>query len=212
MTDSLTASAEGGTPSATPSAWVLRFLHLIPAGGRVLDLACGKGRHTRLLAARGHPVTAVDIDVSGLDGLRNNPHIEIRQIDLETGAWPFSSERFAAVLVCNYLHRPHLARLADTLLPDGVLLMETFARGNEAHGRPRNPEHLLAPGELLAAFAPRLQVVAYEQGLELLPRPAVRQRICALNGPGCAALNAAWATKPPQLPRCCCRRAPRCAR
>lgn len=187
MTDSLAPSAEDGTPSA----WVLRFLHLIPAGGRVLDLACGKGRHTRLFAARGHPVTAVDVNVSALDGLRNNPLIEIRQIDLETGAWPFSNEQFAAVLVCNYLHRPHLARLADTLLPDGVLLMETFARGNEAHGRPRNPEHLLAPGELLAAFATRLQVVAYEQGLELLPRPAVRQRICALNGSGCAALNAA---------------------
>lgn len=191
MTDSLPGSAEGGTPSGTPSAWVLRFLHLIPAGGRVLDLACGKGRHTRLLADRGHPVTAVDIDVSGLDGLRNNPHIEIRQLDMETGAWPFSGEQFAAVLVCNYLHRPHFAWLADTLLPDGILLMETFALGNEAYGRPRNPEHLLAPGELLAAFSPRLQVVAYEQGLELLPRPAVRQRICALNGPGCAALNAA---------------------
>ncbi|MCL4781213.1 MAG: methyltransferase domain-containing protein [Gammaproteobacteria bacterium] len=194
MTDSLAASAEGGTPSAkpsaTPSTWVLRFLHLIPAGGRVLDLACGKGRHTRLLAGRGHPVTAVDIDVSGLARLRDNPRIEIRQLDLETGVWPFNGEQFAAVLVCNYLHRPHFAWLPDALLPDGVLLMETFARGNEAHGRPRNPDHLLAPGELLAAFSPRLQVVAYEQGLELLPRPAVRQRICALNGAGYAALNA----------------------
>ncbi|MBM4221390.1 MAG: methyltransferase domain-containing protein, partial [Gammaproteobacteria bacterium] len=75
MTDSLAASAESGTPSA----WVLRFLHLIPAGGRVLDLACGKGRHTRLLAGRGHPVTAVDIDVSGLAGLRNDPLIDIRE-------------------------------------------------------------------------------------------------------------------------------------
>ena len=178
------------TDESKPSAWVQRFLHLIPAAGRVLDLACGKGRHTRLLAERGHPVTAVDIDVSGLSGLRNNPHIDIRQIDLETGVRPFSSEQFAAVLVCNYLHRPHFAWLPDILLPGGVLLMETFARGNEAYGRPRNPEFLLEPGELLSAFSPRLQVVAYEHGLERVPRPAVRQRICAVNGATCAALNA----------------------
>ncbi|MDQ1303878.1 MAG: hypothetical protein QG595_1861 [Pseudomonadota bacterium] len=186
MTDSEPASTDEGSPSP----WVLRFLHLIPPGGRVLDLACGTGRHTRLLAERGHPVTAVDIDVSGLTSLRDNPHIDIRQIDLETGTWPFTSEQFAAVLVCNYLHRPHFAWLTDTLLPGGVLLMETFAQGNEAYGRPRSPDHLLAPGELLAACSPRLQVVAYEHGLERLPRPAIRQRICALNGSGCAALNA----------------------
>lgn len=186
MTDRLPASTEHGTPSA----WVLRFLHLIPAGGRVLDLACGKGRHTRLLADRGHPVTAVDIDVSGLTEFRKNPLVEIRQIDLETGIRPFASEQFAAVLVCNYLHRPHFAWLADILLPGGALLMETFAEGNEAYGHPRNPDYLLAPGELLAACSPRLQVVAYEHGLERLPKPAVRQSICAVNSATCTVLNA----------------------
>lgn len=186
----MTDDAPTSTDEGAPSAWVLRFLHLIPAGGRVLDLACGTGRHTRLLAERGYPVTAVDIDVSGLASLRDNPHVEIRQIDLETGTWPFSSEQFAAVLVCNYLHRPHFAGLPDSLLPGGVLLIETFARGNEVYGRPRNPDFLLAPGELLTAFSPRLQTVAYEHGLELLPKPAVRQRICALNAATCVVLNA----------------------
>jgi SAM-dependent methyltransferase len=186
MTDSEPASTDEGSPSA----WVLRFLHLIPPGGRVLDLACGTGRHTRLLAERGHPVTAVDIDVSRLASLRDHPQVEIRQIDLETGVWPFPSEQFAAVIVCNYLHRPHFAWLAEVLSPGGVLLMETFARGNELYGRPRNPDYLLAPGELLAACSPSLQVVAYEHGLERLPRPAVRQRICTVNGATCVALNA----------------------
>jgi SAM-dependent methyltransferase len=185
MKDSLPAAAEG----STPSRWVLRFLHLIPTGGRVLDLACGRGRHTRLLADCGHPVTAVDIDVSGLAPLRDNPRIDIRQVDLETGMRPFTGEHFAAVIVCNYLYRPHFAWLADTLLPGGVLLMETFAQGNEAYGRPRNPDYLLAPGELLTAFSLCLQVVAYEHGLDILPRPAIRQRICAVNSATCVALN-----------------------
>lgn len=155
----------------------------------MLDLACGKGRHTRLFADRGHPVTAVDIDVSGIAGLRSDPRIEIRELDLETAAQPFTGEQFAAVVISNYLHRPHFAWLADTLLPGGVLLMETFAQGNEAWGRPRNPDFLLAPGELLRAFGNRLQVVAYEHGQEFLPKPAVRQRICAVNATTSAALS-----------------------
>jgi len=155
----------------------------------VLDLACGNGRHTRLLVDRGHPVTAVDIDVSGLADLVGDPHIEIRELDLENGEPPFIGEKFAAVIVSNYLHRPHFAWLAETLLPGGVLLMETFAQGNEVYGRPRNPDFLLAPGELLSAFGTRLQVVAYEHGLDLLPGPAVKQRICAINAADCVALN-----------------------
>lgn len=173
-----------------PSAWVLRFLHLIPAGGGVLDLACGKGRHTRLLADRGHPVTAADIDVSGLADRRSDPRIQLLELDLETGKQPFTGEQFAAVIISNYLHRPHFAWLADSLLPGGVLLMDTFARGNEAYGHPRNPDFLLAPGELLSVFSTRLQIVAYEHGLERLPKPAVRQRICAMNTSTCAALSA----------------------
>jgi hypothetical protein len=67
------------------------------------------------------------------------------------------------------------------LAQDGVLLFETFGQGNETLGRPRNPDFLLAPGELLNAFS-GLQVVAYEHGTEQHPRPAVRQRICAVKG------------------------------
>ncbi len=178
------------TGTSAPSAWVLRFAHLIPAGGRVLDLACGKGRHTRLLADRGHPVTAVDIDVSGLSDLHGDPRIETRQADLETGDWLFSGTQFAAIISSNYLHRPHFAWLADSLQPGGVLLMETFAQGNEVYGRPRNPDFLLVAGELLSAFGDRLQVVAYEHGLELQPKAAVRQRICAVNAATCGLLNA----------------------
>ena len=70
-------------PVLAPSAWVLRWAHLIRPLGRVLDLAAGHGRHARALQAMGHNVLAADIDVSGLADAAG---IEVRAVDLETGA------------------------------------------------------------------------------------------------------------------------------
>jgi SAM-dependent methyltransferase len=163
-------------PAIAPSPWVLRWAHLIRPGGRVLDVAAGHGRHARVLAGLGHTVVAADIDTTGL---ADTLGIEVLAVDLETGAWPFRSEAFDAIVVANYLHRPHFPHLVEGLAPGGVLIFETFGQGNEKLGRPRNPDFLLAPGELLSAFA-ALEIVAYEHGEECEPRPAVRQRLCAV--------------------------------
>ena len=166
-----------------PSAWVARFAGLIPAG-EALDLACGAGRHSRLLAAQGHPVLAVDrsedmLALAAGDGVRS------MCIDLETGdsaqSWPFETNRFAGLVVTNYLHRPLWPFLVDCLAENGVLIYETFARGNEQFGKPSNPDFLLARGELLdVAREYGLQVVAYEDGYVAVPKPAMVQRICMI--------------------------------
>ena len=161
------------------SAWVERFVPLIPEGGTVLDLACGAGRHTRYLRGLAYRVVAVDFDVSGIADLRDDAAVEIVEADLEGKPWPFEGRRFDGIVVTNYLHRPLLPRLRDSLAPGGALIYETFAKGNEQYGRPTNPAFLLEPGELEAVFAPHLEVIAYEQVVETDPRPAVRQRICA---------------------------------
>jgi SAM-dependent methyltransferase len=172
------------------SAWVARFAPLVPAGD-VLDLACGGGRHARHLAALGHPVTALDRDAQAL-ALAAGPGITTMAYDLEgEGAgWPFGTKRFAGIVVTNYLHRPLMAALAASLRPDGVLIYETFAIGNEAFGKPSNPAFLLARGELLA-FAQQagLRVLAFEDGRVDGPKPAMLQRLCAA-GPDFPAGNA----------------------
>ncbi len=166
---------------AAPSAWVERFLPLVRPGGRVLDLAAGSGRHTRLLLDRGFEVLAVDREISALSPLAG-PRCAVRTADLETGApWPLGGG-FDGIVVANYLHRPLLPAIAGALAPGGFLIYETFARGNERFGRPRNPAFLLAPGELLDAFR-SLTVVAFEQGEVAMPRPAVVQRIAATASP-----------------------------
>lgn len=172
--------AAGGS-LAGPSRWVRHWAHLVDAGGAVLDVASGAGRHARWFAQLGHPVTAIDRDAGALATLRDEPRITAIEADLEGAPWPLPDDaRFAAVVVTNYLHRPLLARLADALASGGVLIYETFAQGNETVGKPSNPAFLLAPGELLAAFAPTLRVIAYQDGFLAEPRPAFVQRICAV--------------------------------
>jgi SAM-dependent methyltransferase len=158
-----------------PSAWVVRWAALI-ARGPVLDVACGQGRHARLFAQRGLSVTAVDREAVSIPGVR------FVTADLEgEHPWPFAGERFAGVVVTNYLHRPLLPLLAASLDEGGVLIYETFMTGNERFGKPSNPAFLLRPGELLEAFR-ELSVVAFEQGAIEQPRRAVVQRICVIRG------------------------------
>lgn len=163
----------------SPSAWICRWATLIPAGGTILDLACGGGRHARWLAARGYRVLAVDRDPA-VAALASAPGITALVADLEQGPWPCPGRRFEGIVVANYLHRPLMPMIVASLAPAGVLIYETFSAGNERYGRPANPAFLLEPGELLEAVRGELRVIAYEDLFVREPRPALVQRICAL--------------------------------
>jgi len=155
-----------------PSAWVARWAALIPRG-RVLDLACGGGRHARLLVSLGYEVLAVDREPQSIPGAR------FVRADLEDGSpWPLAGERFQGIVVTNYLYRPLFALIEEALAPGGILIYETFMQGNERYGKPSNPAFLLQPGELWRAFA-GLHVIAFEQGRAQEPKPAMIQRLCA---------------------------------
>ena len=135
---------------AAPSDWLQRWAHLLPAGGRVLDLACGRGRHLRWAAARGFAVTGVDRDAAALAAsldLATAGKAELITADIETG-------------------------------PCAVLVYETFAAGNAAVGKPSRPDFLLQPGELIQRCA-GLTVVAYEDGFLDTPARFV-QRVVAV--------------------------------
>jgi SAM-dependent methyltransferase len=167
----------------TPSPWIVRWAGAIPAGGRVLDVACGKGRHLRYLASLGLAVVGIDRDAQALAALAGLRGVELRVADIEGGPWPFAPGEFDGVVVTNYLHRPLFPDLVAALRSGGVLVYETFARGNERYGRPSNPDFLLETGELLRRVEP-LSVIGFEEGLVSSPKEALIQRICAVRSSG----------------------------
>lgn len=162
------------------SSWIQRWSHLLAPQSTVLDVACGSGRHLTWFAERGHTVTGIDIDTR--TAAQCGSSARLLEADLENGPWPLMDKgepaQFGAVVVTNYMWRPLMPNVLASLAPGGVLLYETFAAGNETVGRPRNPDFLLQPGELLALCA-GLHIVGYEHGY--LDQPArYVQRIAAL--------------------------------
>ncbi|MCK9686685.1 class I SAM-dependent methyltransferase [Scleromatobacter humisilvae] len=184
--------------AAAPSDWVVRWTPLLPAGARVLDVACGHGRHVHWLAGAGHRVTAVDREpplLAPLAGLATTI-----TADLEANPWPLPEQTFDAVVVTNYLWRALFPALKAAVAPGGLLIYETFAQAHAALGRPRRPEFLLRPGELIEVLRERespdaaglltsetWQVIAFEEG-RLPARGDVPerevQRIVARRGKG----------------------------
>lgn len=173
-------------PFAPPSPWITRFAPLLRAGSRLLDVACGGGRHLRYFLGRGLAVTGADIDLRGVADLSGLPGVTLLQADLEgPEGWPPALAGFDGIVVTNYLHRPLLPALIGALKPGGLLLYETFANGNQRHGRPSSPAFLLRDGELLRlAMGQGLQVVAFEQGEVSSPKAAIIQRLAAVRPAG----------------------------
>jgi SAM-dependent methyltransferase len=173
----------------------------------VLDVASGHGRHVHWLANAGHRVTAIDRDPALLAPLCGLASTLVA--DLEADPWPLPDRRFDAVVVTNYLWRALFPALKAAVAPGGLLIYETFAQAHAALGRPRRPEFLLRPGELIDVLrdgaeagstgpppSEKWHVIAFEEG-RLPARGDVPerevQRIVARRGeppPGHAALLA----------------------
>ena len=165
-------SASASPPSAFILAAIDGWLAQQPGRDEIslVDLACGTGRHITALLDRGEPVTfrftAADINPAHLEvlkaGLPTDAAVMPVCVDLEQDgivlADHLGQSRFDLVLVTNYLHRPLLAQIFGLISPGGLILYETFGHGNEAYGKPSNPDFLLAENELISKLPPDFSV------------------------------------------------------
>ncbi len=150
-------------PRRGPSAWLVTHADRLPRG-RALDVAMGEGRNALFLARRGFEVTGVDRSPTALATARARAReegleLELLRADLEACELPAGP--FQVVLVMRYLQRSLFEPLARVLAPGGILVYESFTRDYLKYG-PRNPEHLLEPGELRQAFRD-LEILSYRE-------------------------------------------------
>lgn len=158
----------GPNPIGEPAAWLIDNADLLPRGGKVLDVACGRGRHALWLAGAGFDVHAVDRDPEAIQFVqatadRLGLSLSCEVVDLESDPPPVLPGPCDAILVFNYLHRPLMPALRAALAPGGRLFYETFTSRQAERGHPKNPAFLLNPGELPALVAP-LAVLRSREG------------------------------------------------
>jgi len=178
------AESELGEASPLLLGWAERLREARP--GPIVDLACGRGRHTLALAERGLPCVGLDRNAEPLRALAERAtaaRLPARaiQADLETDAGlPLQAGRCAAVLVFRYLHRPLAGEIEGLLAPGGLLLYETFLVGQRDLGfGPRRSAFLLQPGELRDLFS-SLEVLEYSEGVrDDVARPEATARLAA---------------------------------
>ncbi len=127
-----------------------------PTRRRALVLAMGEGRNAAFLASAGYVVDGIDISFAAVRKAKARVQSEGRSLhsvvaDLDD--FPLPVDRYDLVCVANFLARALFEPVARAVRPGGAIVWETFTRAHAAIGSPRNPAHLLGPGELRARFA-----------------------------------------------------------
>lgn len=141
----------------------------------VLDLACGSGRNGLYLVENGISVTFADINPDAIEQVqqhaslaKNKKDINFWSIDFEQeGATPLAGKSFAAIMVFRYLHRPLFEQIKEAIMPNGIIIYETFTTAQAQFGRPKNPDFLLKQGELLDVFSDWEILYSFEGIIEL---------------------------------------------
>jgi tellurite methyltransferase len=168
-----------------PSRFLMAYAHLLldkPLPSPVMDLACGDGRNGLFLAEHGLRVIFCDRSESALGEVKQGASrlglsVETWQLDLETETKVLPEDRFGAIVIFRYLHRPLIPEIKASLKKNGLLIYETFTGSQPQFGRPRNPDYLLQPGELLDRFS-SWQLIHYFEGVKQDPSRAVANIVC----------------------------------
>ncbi len=157
-----------GGSASQPARVLVENLHLLPATGLALDLACGLGGNALLLAETGLQVQAWDLSEVAIEKL--SAQASVRRVALQASvrdvvAHPPESESCDVILVSRFLERGLIPDLVRALRPGGLVFYETFTRTTLTETGPRNPAHRLGDNELLRLFSGLLIRFYREEGI-----------------------------------------------
>jgi 2-polyprenyl-3-methyl-5-hydroxy-6-metoxy-1,4-benzoquinol methylase len=148
-----------------PAEVLLQNRHLLPKQGVALDLACGLGANSLLLAEQGLEVHAWDISsvaITQLDKLAQQSGLEIHVLERDVSSQPPEPDSVDVLVVTHFLVRAMAADLVAALKPGGLMFYQTFCRDKVYAQGPSNPEYLLKDNELLQLFS-GLKVRVYRE-------------------------------------------------
>ena len=126
-------------------------------------MACGSGRNSIYLALKGFEVDAVDISDIALKVLKNKniQNIYPKLIDLDN--YIPKKESYNLIVMCNFLQRDLIPRLADALKDEGIMIIETYMY-HESNTKPNsNPAFLLQKDELKSFFNNSFEILQYDE-------------------------------------------------
>lgn len=165
-------SGDHGWPVEGPTPHVEKLVRRLGRGGRALDLGCGEGRHTVLLARRGYEVTALDLEPLALAKARAAVRRAGVRASFTTGNaldLRFPDGAFDVVLDYGCFHHVvtrdwarYRREVRRVLAPGGHLVLSVFStkfRHHPGERRTRNwivhrnhYDHFFTPAEIRAAF------------------------------------------------------------
>jgi len=132
-------------------------------GKKVLDLACGAGRHTQFLSKRAYLVDAVDISDIALDYLRPlvNENVTLIEADLDT--YVPEKRDYDLIIMTNFLDRALITRAKEALKVGGFFIVETYMEDEANEKEGYNPDFLLQKEELKSIFSQGYEILAYDR-------------------------------------------------
>ena len=143
-----------------PCAVLSDNLHLLPANGSSMDVACGLGGNALLLAQLGLESYACDSSAVALEKLgvfaqqqKLRVNCELKDFEVGELSGGVFELKFDVIVVSHYLYRPLMPWLVEGLNVGGLLFFQTFSQNKLSDSGPGNPEYLLQPQELLSEFA-----------------------------------------------------------
>jgi tellurite methyltransferase len=156
----------------------------------ILDLACGNGRNGLFCLEQNLLVTFADVKEEALTKVKqtiNNNSDRLSsslakfwQVDFEQPNFEYLTENsYSAVMVFRYLHRPLMKNIKAAVVPNGLVIYETFTVSQAELGRPKNPDFLLNVGELAECFAD-WEILHYFEGIKVSDTTSNNQAIAQI--------------------------------